>query len=171
MMWLFVILFAVTCLLLALLFSPVLVEIDSDSDVYRLRYGWFACGSLVADSNGPAVRLQVLGFPKQWGLDALLSKARSATKSTFFPTKKKSVRKRTSVSRKKMIAVARAIEFRRLEVDLDTGSYIRNAWLFPVFYLASRGARRLRINFSGRTIVHAYVRAVPAKLLWAFLRA
>lgn len=170
MLWLYCILCVIACLLLALLFSPVLVEIDSDRDVYRLRYGFFAEGALVADTNGPALRLRIFGFPRQWGLPSMLWKDKAEASKSVDSAKRKQGRPKRTVSWKKMRAVFKAIEFRQLELDLDTGSYIRNAWLFPVFFLTSKGARKLRINFSGKTIVHANIRAIPARLLWAFIK-
>lgn len=171
MLWLYCILFLIFGLLFILLFSPIAIEVDSDADVYRIRYGRIASGALIVYDGVPALKIRILGFPKQWGLDALFLKRKVTADAPKRNARQKSVRKNNrSFSLKKMIALLRAIEFRRFEFDVDTGSYLQNAWLFPVFFMASKGTRRLRINFRGKTIVHIDVRAVPAKLLWVFIK-
>lgn len=169
-MWLCCILIAVAALLLLLLFSPVRLEIDTENEVYLIRYGVFVSGSLAVIDERPAVKLRCLGFTWQRKIEDLLLRLRKTVTPRVPAVRKRRSGNRRSFKWRKALAALRAIDIRKMYVDLDTGNYIRNAWLFPIFFMADKGARKLRINFNGETIVHISMQAVPAKLLWAFLK-
>jgi len=174
MLWLWIILGILILLVMVVLFSPVVIDVDSEEDRYVVRYGWWVIGSLRAIDGDLAVRLRIFGFTWQKRIEDLVLSMRGKSKpeTEETPTPARAPRKGglRKMSWRKIKAVWRAIEFKKLELDLDTGSYVRNAWLFPLFFMISRKNRKMRINFSGKNIVHAYVRAVPARLLWAFVR-
>jgi hypothetical protein len=64
----------------------------------------------------------------------------------------------------------RSIEVRKFVLDLDTGHPVANAYCYPLFY-ALRGPRRdLRVNWQGRRRLDLELRAVPAKMLFAYFK-
>lgn len=67
-------------------------------------------------------------------------------------------------------AVGRTFRLRTCEVDLDTGDYVLNAYLYPVFARLTRRNCRLRVGFNGKTHVRIRVENRLYRMLFAFLR-
>ena len=50
---------------------------------------------------------------------------------------------------RKAIRVMRTFRVTQWEMDVDTGDYVWNAWLYPVGHWMSKGNRHIRVNFRG----------------------
>jgi hypothetical protein len=59
---------------------------------------------------------------------------------------------------------------RKLALDVDTGNYMGNAFLHPLFYFLSGPNRVLAVNYRGRNRAEVEVRNRLGRMLVAFLR-
>ena len=63
-----------------------------------------------------------------------------------------------------------AVHIRRFRVDWDTGDFVLNAWLYPLFRRASAGRRQLAVNFNGQQELAIHLQTRLGQLAWAGLR-
>ncbi len=70
---------------------------------------------------------------------------------------------------KKMIRVMRTFRVIEWQLSVDTGDYIRNAWLYPLNFLPY-GHGHLYINFREENYFFTRIRNRPWKMLVAYLR-
>lgn len=171
MWWLWLIPAFFMALLLALLLTPLQVEIDTERGVYEVRLRGFFALWVTPTSEG-----------WHWYLRVFFWKI-ALRQGVKKPPPQRKIKKRTSTLRssrrwmswRQMKAMLtgffRAITVKRLWINWDTDDVIWNAWLFPVFYHLSGGARRLRINYSGQQEVSMLLQTRLGLLVGVFLRA
>ncbi len=64
----------------------------------------------------------------------------------------------------------KAIKIRRLQINWDSGDFMLNAWLYPLFRLLNRRNIRLQVNFMGNQEIAIFLQTRLYRLGWAFLR-
>ncbi|MBI1306335.1 MAG: hypothetical protein GC181_06945 [Bacteroidetes bacterium] len=69
-----------------------------------------------------------------------------------------------------MKQVFRSIKIEKLWLNLDTGDFILNSFLAPVFYFIDRNRKRIQINYQGENQLQLIITMRPAKVLWAIIR-
>jgi len=166
MMWVFL---TLVFLLGLVLWLPVEVEVDTNTDVYRIC--WKGIFGLRAEPGEDRWRLffQIFFVEKEW--------RPGATKK---PVKKPEPSKPARKKQKQPLSPRRAwqlfknmlhvVELRHCRISWDTDDYTRNAVLFPLFFLLSKGKRRLAINFNGRQELQFLLQTRPYRLAGAVLR-
>lgn len=155
----------VVFLLLYLLFAPFFIEIDSEKNIFRVRFHQLASGSLLIHDNSIFIQLKIIAWRKQFDLLELPSEK----KKQVDKVKKKSGRK---ISIHKIIRVIRTFEVRKLFVTLDTGNMQTNGILYPmVFALRTISKKNLSINFFGENKLVLQIRNNAARIIWAIIKS
>ena len=156
-----VVILLVVLLALGLLFAPIQIYIDTDTVKYYVGIKGLAKASLEPDKKELIrVRLKVLFYER-----------------CFYPIKKSSKpklpEKKAKPHRKikfgKILRVIKSFEVRRFELDLDTGDYIANAKLYPVFMLLNHYVASFHINFENRNKLLIDIRNRPYRILKSFI--
>lgn len=141
---LLVILGILIAVLLFLLFTPIVIEVDSSKDLYRLRWRGIGYVRPIFRDGRFLIRFRILFFTKQ--LDPL--KKRKSKKKKARKRKKKTGTRWARKGLRKIGPIFRAIRVRHIYVNMDTNNAIINAWLYPAMRILSRGRRQLHINFN-----------------------
>lgn len=164
--FLLVILLLFSCLL----YLPIQVEVDTEQQVYRA--GWRGIISVWGIPEEKRWRwfYRVFFWEREWIAAANQPGKETAPQKTKKPAAKKKRNFSWSQGKLLMCEIFRAIRLERLRIDWDTGDFILNAWLYPVFRVASGGQRYLNINFKGEQILAFRLFTRPGLLMMAGLR-
>lgn len=156
----FLILFA------TLLWLPLVLEIDSEKDIYRVRWSRIIDFRMIPDEKGLNwvftvfnKKIQLSGAPKKSAPEQAKPVPK---KKSSFPTR---------LIWPMLKNLPRAFLIKRFRVNWDTGDFIRNAHLYPLFYLWSNRRMQLGINFVGQQEIAIFVQTRLFSLAQAFLRA
>ncbi len=170
MIALFITLGLVFLLLAWLLLSPLDLRIDTQNNLYFLRWRYLARAEVLSD-DGPGLAVRLWVGPFRWRFDLLEWAGKEKTEKPKPEKKEKAKRKKSRMPKWATIRrIIRTFRVRRCFVDLDTGDYTRNAWLFPLFYLLRRPRAAVRVNFQGRNEVDLWIQNRPINVLIAFLK-
>lgn len=165
MLWFLLIL---TLLLGLLLWLPFQVEIDTERNVYRAKWtGIFGIRGMPGERRWRWF-FHLFFWETEWRPRQEKPKRQPAKK----PVAKK---KKPAFTLRQGWALAknlrRAIKVKRLHVNWDTGDFVRNAYLYPIFHALSRGRRDLQINFFGKQELAISLQTRPYQVAGAFLRS
>lgn len=160
-MLLFVLKAAIICigllllLIIVLLFLPFRIWIDTRQDTFiKVSLGNIAYGSGEVSAEGWLIHVQIIGFKKSINLAEIKSK----------PAKKKQVKKQKKRPKffPSPIRFIQAFRLQQFEWRLDTGDFLQNAQLYPIFQVLSHGPVVLSINFNGQNalILTTYTRLI-----------
>ncbi len=167
MWWLIILLTLLLVLLLWLLWAPLTLVIDSSQGLYRISWWGIASARIFAhEEQVLMIRFNIFFLRKNLGLVDMLNKEKKA-KTEKSKAKKKKYKGPGWRKIKSGIASFRVKEF---HVELDTGDYVWNAWLFPIAYFVSRGNVRLQINFNRHNSARIVIENRMIRLLYAFLK-
>jgi hypothetical protein len=152
---------AIICILilvlviLLLLLLPIRIWIDTRQQ----RFIGVSLGKIVhccgeVSEKGWLMTIHFLGFKKEFNLAEMKS-----TPANKKPLKKEKKRTRYILS---PIHFLQAFRLQKLEWTLDTGDFIHNAQLYPVFGFLSHGNIVLSINFNGQNalVLNTYTRLI-----------
>ncbi len=147
-----------------LLWLPVEVEIDTPHDIYRAR--WRGIFSIwLVPGEGCWRWFYKLFF---WENKLHFTQKKPSLK-------KPSIKPKSSFDIKQLLVLLRnvfkAIKIKRFRLDIDTGDYVRNAQLYPLFHTLSKPAHHIHINFMGREEVVILLQTRLWNLAGAFLRS
>lgn len=164
-------LYVIIALLLLLigfmLWSPVILKIDTDTNDYYLQWRGLAKARIEGDKK-EIVRIK---------LNVLFLKFK------FYPLrfrkkKEKKKKEHSKVVRKKNInpkngrialRLLRSFEIKKFLIHLDTGDYVLNAKLYPVFFFLNRYQGDFAINFENRNRFVLEVQNRPIHMLKSFI--
>ena len=155
---------ALVLILILLLLIPVVINIDTESNDYKIVVGHLVSGSFIPDLNDPMLRLEFGWWLWEWHILELLvkrSRKQQESKKSAPANSEKKPSKRSKVSLKLIRRVLKSFKVRRLYIDIDTGDYARNGILYPVFYFLGRRRGNLNINFNGENKVQLNVLIRP----------
>jgi hypothetical protein len=158
---------AVLLLLLGyLLWMPILLKIDTDTDEYYLQIKGLAKATLMGDEREVLMlKLNVLFLKFNfYPLRKIgsLKKDRTGKVGKEDVVKKKKNWKNQS---RRAWRVLKSFEVKKLLVEMDTGDYVLNAKLYPVFYLLNMGKGSFSINFNDRNRLALIVQNRPIYIL------
>lgn len=164
--------FLLIILLLLTLVSylPIEVEIDTEQDLYKA--GWRGIMRVwgIPDEGRWRWFFRILCWQREWKPGADSSKRKSVQPKTQKPAGKRKGNFSLAKGRLLMRHMLRAIRLKRLKINWDTGDFLLNAWLYPVFQNISRPQRRLSINFKGDQVLVCHLYTRPGLLILAGLR-
>lgn len=166
-MWFFFIL----VLLLSLLFwLPIRVEIDTAQQKYRVSWKGIFAVWCVPDEEGFHWFFQIFFWKTAWKTSPKTPKTVNKPLKIEKTSSKSAVRFSAHKIRPLFRVFSKAIHIERLQVNWDTGDFLYNAWLYPVFRRWSRRKRQLFINFWGEQELAIILKTRLGLLVMAGLR-
>ena len=156
--------FGVLLLLIVLfLLLPLQLYINTDSNQYFAQMGYVAKASLQGDeAEILRVKMQILGY--RFFLYPLRRKKDLGKKGS---PRNKSRRKKPGG--RWFIQILKAFSIRKFELNLDTGDYVINAKLYPLFGLVNPYLANCKVNYQGNNYVVCDLRSRPWKILRSFI--
>lgn len=150
------------CIVIYILFAPLLVEIDSNNKVYQIRIVPVFKMWWVADN--------FLGHPEMnlLGIHKILVFPDFKKETIKAKTKKVSQLK---LNFRRVLAIIKSFKVIKCLVNIDTGDMPLNGKLFPVMYLLSRlTGKTFYINFVGKNEVVLTIKNNAFNILKAYIK-
>ncbi len=145
----FLIVFAlIGFVILYLLFIPIILNIDTRTNLYYLNIKGLAKASLERHDT-ELLRINLRALFRNFYFFPLKSKAKKSTKKSGlqkFTSKKRNNRKRV----KTLWRLMRSFRVNKMFIDIDTGDCIYNAKLYPVFAFLNYRYGGFHVNFENR---------------------
>lgn len=149
---------------------PLELEINTLKQVFEIRAGKIFKAGITAGETTIGVYLQFPGWRKYFSL-LPPGTGRKKTKKRKPAVTGKRRPKRIKNMPRKMLAVLKTFKVKQLELNIDTGDYVTNAYLYPVFYMIKLKTRRnTAINFNGENYLVLHMQNNLWRMGWAFLR-
>lgn len=163
MIWLAIILLFICSLLCWLLFSPLIIEIDSSRAFARVRWLSIGQAGIRFDEEWKA-GFRILFFHRQFPLSEIKfeKKLKAGRKAQVKKKKRK-------IPFKKMMAVLKSFRVIVCKLAIDTGDDALNARLYPLNFLPHLH-HHLRINFNDENLFQLKIRNSPWRMIYAFIR-
>ncbi len=158
-----IVILLVVLLALGLLFVPIQIFIDTDTGKYYAGLKGLAKASFEPDEKELLkVRLKVLFYERCFYPLTKSSKPKQ-------PAKKKKTKPKRRIKFRKMVQLLKSFEVKRFALDMDTGDYVANAKMYPVFVLLNRYVASFHINFEDRNRLVLDIRNRPYRILKTFI--
>ena len=148
-----------------ILFAPLILKVDTESEDYSVRIPGIIKASVIQDDSEVYMKIRILFVPFR------------IRPSRFAPTqtKKKPKRKRISTGNLKYRIIAfkdiiRSFRLRNLQINMDTEDFLLNANLVPVLMLAKTDRINLNVNFMDANSLIMDLRNRLANLLWTGIK-
>ena len=153
--------------ILWLLFAPMVLKIDTQRQLYYIR--WLGIGScqLKVLPDGLVLTLQFWFWKKEiHPLEVLVKQQKSQS-----PKKKNKKRSSRSLWEWKRLGtrLLKSFTVKQFRLRLDTDDYILNSYLFPVIHLLNFEARQVSINYLGESSLQLQIENILIRLLRAVL--
>ncbi len=145
-----------------ILFSPIQITLNSQKKIYQIHWYGIARARLLLLSKDFLIRVNVFFWEKDFSLLRPKKEKKKATK------KKRKFRSRKKTL-KKIIRILKSFKIKIFKIDLDTGDYIQNSYLYPVFHFLKNKKRDLSINYRGDVNIHLKIENRLYKILLSLL--
>ena len=162
-----IVLMIILLAIVALLFIPIDICIDTDNKQYYAELKGLAKANIEPDAVqilrvSLKVPFKVFYF---YPLQTLFAPKKRELKEKT----KKEGKGRSRFSPRTMLRLVRSFSIRKWEFDLDTGDCITNAKLYPVFAFMNHRYGGFHINFEGKNHVLLLVRNRPIYMIKSFI--
>lgn len=163
---LLIICIVVACIISFILWTPIMLIVDTTVGQYEIRMRGVASCSLHFEEYKPLLFLKIFGWTKIF--DPTSDKREKRTSKQEKVTK---VKKRVPYQKvmKKAKAILFSFRVRYLYLDLDTDDYVLNGLLYPAALMLSRKNATFNINFVGVTQLQLLIENRLGKILFAYL--
>jgi hypothetical protein len=157
-----------------LLLAPLQLQIDTPTNAYWLRWKGIASARLIPLADDLLIRLQI--FFWQFDYYPLHPKPKARPQKTLKAKTRPKPKKRSWSSatmdiqkwKRRGLRMLRSFTVKRFRLRLDTGDYVRNSYLYPVFFFLSTPKRQMSINYNGATDLELEVENRLYRLVYAF---
>lgn len=167
MIWLTALLCGVLLIMAYLLFAPFYIEVNSLSNLYRLRFHRLMSLSLKSNTDGWAVELKILFWKKHIRFTGGPGKDDKKPEPASKPSSKM-----PAIDLKKIIRVLKSFDLKVCDISLDTGHMPLNGILYPLVYMTGAYYRReISINFAGHNHVILEIENNLAKIIYAYYKS
>jgi len=166
-MWALVVLGVFVLVLIGLLFMPIQLYTNTITNQYFARIGHLAKAQVEGDAAEIIrFRIWVIGY-----------------EFFFYPLKKKRKRKkkieepdkgRKGIKRFKPRSfgkILKAFKLKQFELNVDTGNFVANAQLYPVFGFFNHHIANCQINYEGINSLIIDIRSRPVTVLKSFINS
>ena len=154
-------------ILVALLFTPIIICIDTVKDHYYIQLKGLL--KIYVEANKTAIlHIRVHTFFKDFYFYPLQQKKHQKKKTKKTVKKTKSKRKR-KVTLTMILRLLKSFKVKKFQIDLDTSNCITNAKLYPLFAFLNYRYGGFNINFDGRIKVLLHLENRPIKILTSFI--
>lgn len=155
-------------LLIWLLFSPIILQVDTSQNKYSLRWVGLIKAAVIPMPDDLLLRLH-LPF---WRHDFSLIKLLAPSSKTKKATARKATPKTGASWRfpwNRLYRVLKSFRVLYFQLEVDTDDYVTNAYLYPLCCALRTPTRALMINFQGRNRCAFQIENRVANLLAAFI--
>ncbi len=164
-MWVFILLGLLFLLMVGFLWMPIEVCLDTVSQQYFVRLKGLAKASL--EPHGEELfQVTLHVFFRKFYFYPL---QKLFTEQPKKEPNKKHKKKRSAMGYKKIKGLLKTFKVKQLLIDIDTGDYVTNAKLYPVFAYLNRWVGSFSINFQGRNQMVLFLQNRPIFLLKTFI--
>ena len=145
-----IILIAILLFFLWLIFGPVRLKVNTMKKTYEVILPGIFRGMIIPTNNFLIFKLWIVAIPVK--IDPLKTRKSKKPKKKEKPEKKKRKRKENesipfNKIRKMATRILKSFTIEKLYLNMDTGDYVLNARLVPVFAAITNNKRHLTINF------------------------
>ena len=148
-----------------LLLVPILIEIDSERDIYQVRIVGVARVNVIFGKPFILIQIHALGLTKT--IDPLHLKIKTKKYQEEKPKKAKRISFQKVL--RKADAILHTFRVRYFYVNIDTDDYAMNGLLYPFAVLASKPDRQFQINFQRERVLKLKVVNNLERMLLAFI--
>lgn len=171
-MWWIILISLFLILIAILLLAPVELEIDSATNMYRVRW-WVLIGARVVPAESDVwIEGRLFGFRKRWSLLEVINK-RTDRLGKKDEKKKPKRKKKRQISFQTIRKLLKSFKVERFDISMDTGSVMWNAMLFPITEVLHYSLRQkhpgFRINFKGHQHVDLKISNRGLNVVRAFI--
>lgn len=171
MMWVLAILLIPLALVLYLLLAPIVLEVDTDADLYQVRYHKLASAQLTLDEFEPVVHIDVLKWHRSFPLIKKTEKVIVTEEAQKAPSTEEKTRQGSMRIGKVLLNMANSFKVRHWYVTFDTGDMVLNGQLYPWVYLAGRHLDKPTvINFWGQNLVQLSISNNLGRMGWVYFK-
>jgi hypothetical protein len=154
MMYILLILFtALIIIIIGMLFIPLIICIDTDKECYEVRLKGLLQLRLISREDMPALRMHVPFYTKEFQLINNQKKQNIKHNENKNRNENGKKRSKSRMTPERFMALIRTFKIRQLYVSLDTGDYVNNALLVPLFQWITHYGNQLEVNFNDDTII------------------
>lgn len=158
MMWVLAILLLLTALVLYLMLAPIVLEVDTVTDTYQVRYHKLLRVHVLWQEKGPTLSIHVFRWQKQ--IELLKSKPKVDIQKAEVDDRTKPKKKGSGfkLGKRTMLQLIGSCRVSRWYVSFDTGDMVLNGQLYPLVYLAGQQlGKPTTINFWGENVVQVSI--------------
>ncbi len=169
MVWIFIL--AILVILVGfILLTPLIIHIDSERNEYMIIWKGIARVNVLPGAREIlAIRISTPVYATT--LYPFRPAHHRAETTVKHPAQKKQQHKRKmSHLPGRIVHIVKSFRVRECIIDIDTGDYQWNAWLYPVLWFLNRGNRHLHVNYVNRNIARIDLRNNLIKMIYAFIR-
>jgi hypothetical protein len=157
-------------LLLWLLFSPLVLQVDTRRNEYTFYWLGLANVKLVPLNDDLLLRLRLPFWRKDFSILQLLTKSNQnkQNRTREVPSNQKQ-KSKWRFSWTRIHKVFRSFRVQYFRMEMDTDDYVMNAYLYPVCNLLNAPNHYVTINFQGRNQCAFRVQNRIVNILIAFI--
>ena len=153
-------------LILYLLFVPVVFFIDTTTNEYYIQLKGLAKASIVTDTKEVLkIKLKITFFNFYF---YPLKKKNPPKKKEI--VKRNEIRTMKRIGLRKGVRMLRSFKVKRILLDIDTGDWILNSKLYPIFGFLNYHVGTFNINFEGRNRLALHMQNRPIYILKSFIK-
>jgi hypothetical protein len=181
---LLIILIVIIVLIGWLLLAPIQIIIKSEEHLLKFSVVSIGYATIVLEDDDFTLSFRIAFFSRRLSLNELWKKRKlqgdhkEGDKNEFEEDLKRKKKKTRTISKKKrkwllrLFRIPKSFKVRELFVNVDTGDYILNAYLFPVFGLLNyyRPEWSCSVNYYGRNQVSLFLQSSLLRMIYVFLK-
>ena len=160
-----VVLILFLAMLLYLLFVPMVLFIDTDTNEYYIQLKGLAKANLETHEE-KLLQIRLRAFFRDFYFYPLQNVGISGKEKIAKKTRTKGGKK---ISLKQGLGLLHSFKLKRFLLDIDTGNCIQNAKLYPVLELMSYKLGDFKVNFIGRNRFVLHMQNRPIYILKSFI--
>ena len=154
---------SIILILIALLFTPIVVCLDTDKKLYYIQLKGLFIIYLEANKT-EILRIKVHTLFRNFYFYPLQEKEHQKKKIKWIKSKRN-----WNIPLTAVIRLLKSFKLKRFSLDIDTSDCITNAKLYPLFALLNYKYGGFNINFDGRTKLLLYLENRPIRILASFI--
>lgn len=147
--------------------APFSILADTYRNEYYLRFGGIGKAELIPLPGDILIRLRVAFWKKDF---YPLHPSKPAEKDKPKAKKEKKPGKKRTLPASRIINVLKSFHIKHFRLEIDTGDYIRNAYLWPAVYSIRPLRRHVSINYNGRNECRLLIQNRIGRIAWAWWR-
>ena len=163
---LYVIIALVVLLIGFLLWTPIIIRIDTETSDYYVQWRGLAKARIEGDEQ-EIIRIKLNVLFLNFNFFPLKRLGKKKKKKEYSEEKKK--KKFNPKNGHIALNVMRSFEIKKFLLHLDTGDYVLNAKLYPVFFFLDRFYGDFAINFNNKNRLALHVQNRPIFILKSFI--